>query len=354
MRSIHIQRAADWANNRAGYAPFGLGVMLMRRREFVGLLGGAAAWPLAARAQQAGKLYRIGYLSLGSLAAEASRYNAFRAGLAALGYVEGKNLVIDTRWLEGGKYDQLAELATQLVDLKVDVIVTYSTPGVSAAQRATRTIPIVFLTVGDAIAMGFVSSLARPGGNVTGTTYFTPELAAKRLEFLKEAMPGLARAGVLFNPINPASEPVLSALRLTARSLKLELSEFPVREATDQESAFATIAAKSVRALVITEDPMLIRNTEASAKLALKYRFSSCGFPEFAQAGGLVGYGIAFPDMWRHGATFVDKILAGAKPAELPVEQATKFVTIVNLKTAKAIGVEVPTSLLLRADEVIE
>jgi len=352
---FHIQRAADWANNRAGYAPFGLGVMLMRRREFVAFLGGAAvAWPLAARAQQAGKLYRIGYLSLGSLAAEASRFNAFRAGLAALGYVEGKNLVIETRWLEGGKYDQLAELATQLVDLKVDVIVTYSTPGVSAAQRATTTIPIVFLTVGDAIAMGFASSLAHPGGNVTGTTYFTPELAAKRLEFLKEAMPGLARAGVLFNPINPASEPVLSALRSTAQSLKLELSEFPVREATDQDSAFATMAANSVRALVITEDPMLIRNTETSAKLALKYRFSSCGFPEFAQAGGLVGYGIDFPDMWRHGATFADKILAGAKPAELPVEQATKFVTIVNLKTAKAIGVEVPTSLLLRADEVIE
>src|SRR5260370_32181223 len=156
----------------------------MRRREFVGLLGGAAAWPLAARAQQqANKLYRIGYLSLGSLAAEASRFNAFRAGLAALGYIEGKNLVIETRWLEGGKYDQLAELAAQLVDLKVDVIVTYSTPGVSAAQRATTTIPIVFLTVGDAIAMGFVSSLARPGGNVTGTTNFTPELPAKRLEF---------------------------------------------------------------------------------------------------------------------------------------------------------------------------
>ena len=352
---FHIQRAADWANNRAGYAPFGLGVMLMRRREFVAFLGGAAvAWPLAARAQQAGKLYRIGYLSLGSLAAEASRFNAFRAGLAALGYVEGKNLVIETRWLEGGKYDQLAELATQLVDLKVDIIVTYSTPGVSAAQRATTTIPIVFLTVGDAIAMGFASSLAHPGGNVTGTTYFTPELAAKRLEFLKEAMPGLARAGVLFNPINPASEPVLSALRSTAQSLKLELSEFPVREATDQDSAFATMAAKSARALVITEDPMLIRNTETSAKLALKYRFSSCGFPEFAQAGGRVGYGIDFPEMWRHGATFADKILAGAKPAELPVEQATKFVTIVNLKTAKAIGVEVPTSLLLRADEVIE
>ena len=168
---IHIHRAADRANNRGGNDPFGLGVMLMRRREFVGVLGGAAVWPLAARAQQANKLYRIGYLSLGSLAAEASRFNAFRAGLAALGYIEGKNLVIETRWLEGGKYDQLAELAAQLVDLKVDVIVTYSTPGVSAAQRATTTIPIVFLTVGDAIAMGFVSS-GPPGRQCNGNDVF--------------------------------------------------------------------------------------------------------------------------------------------------------------------------------------
>src|SRR5258706_4288012 len=225
--------------------------MLMRRREFVGVLGGAAAWPLAARAQQANRLYRIGYLSFGSLAAEASRLNAVQAGHAALGYIQGQNLVIETRWLEGGKYDQLAELAAQLVDLKVDVIVTYSTPGVSAAQRATTTIPIVFLTVGDAIAMGFVSSLARPGGNVTGTTYFTPELAAKRLEFLKEATPSLARAGVLFNPANAAALPVLAAMRLTAQSLKVELSEFAARDASDLEDAFAAMAAKSVAALVV-------------------------------------------------------------------------------------------------------
>jgi putative ABC transport system substrate-binding protein len=327
----------------------------MRRRDFISFLGGAAAaWPLAARAQQPNKVHRIGYLSLGSPAAEATRFNAFRAGLAALGYVEGKNLAIETRWLEAGKYDQLAELAAQLVDLKVDVIVTYATPGVSAAKRATKTIPIVFATVGDAVAVGVVSSLARPGGNVTGNTYFLPELAAKRLELLKDAIPGLVQAGVLFNPANPATEPVLSAMRLTAQSLKLELSEFAAREPADLEGAFAAMAAKPVGAFVIPEDPMLIYNAEASAKLALKYRLAACSFLEFAQVGGFAAYGIDFPDMWRHAAVFVDKILKGAKPADLPVEQATKFVTMVNLRTAQAIGVEVPTSLLLRADEVIE
>ena len=326
----------------------------MRRREFIAALGGAAAWPAVARAQQADKVYRIGYLSLGSPASEATRFDAFRARLAALGYVEGKNLVIETRWLEEGKYDEVAKLAAQLVGLKVDVIVTYATPGVLAAKRVTTTIPIVFASVGDAVASGLVSSLARPGGNVTGTTYFVPELAAKRLELLKEAMPSLVQAGVLFNPSNPGTEPVLSAMRRAAQSLKVELLEFAPREAKDLEGVFAAMVAKAVGAFVITEDPMLIYNTKVSAKLALNYRLAACGFPEFAQAGGFAAYGIDFPDMWRHAATFVDKILKGSKPADLPVEQATKFVTIVNLKTAKAIGVEVPTSLLLRADEVIE
>jgi putative ABC transport system substrate-binding protein len=329
--------------------------MAVGRRQFISALGGvAAAWPLVVRAQQTGKVYRIGYLSLGSPAAEATRFNAFRAGLAALGYVEGKNLVIETRWLEGGKYDQLVELAAQLVDLKVDVIVTYTTPGVLAAKRATTTIPIVMAVVADALASGLVSDLARPGGNVTGMTYFVPELAAKRLELLKDAVPSLLQAGVLFNSANPSHEPVLSAMRLTAQALKLELAEFAVREVADLEGAFAAMAAKPVGAVVITEDPVLIYNAEAGAKLALRYRLASCGFIEFAQAGGFVGYGIDYLDMWRYAATFVDKVLKGAKPADLPVERATKFAAIVNLKTAKAIGVEVPTSLLLRADQVIE
>jgi putative tryptophan/tyrosine transport system substrate-binding protein len=326
----------------------------VKRREAITLLGGAAVtWPLNARAQQADKVYRIGYLGASSAVAQANRLNAFRAGLAALGYVEGKNIVIETRWLEG-QYDQLAELAAQLVNLKVDVIVTHATPGVLAAMRATTTIPIVIAAVGDAVASGFASSLARPGGNITGMTFFQPELAAKRLELLEEAIPGLAQAGVLFNPANPMYEPVVPAMKRTAQSLKMELSQFVVREPTDLEGAFAAMATKRVSAVVIVEDPMLVYNAAVSATLALKYRLATCGFLELAQAGGFVGYGVDFPDMWRHAATFVDKILKGAKPADLPVELPTKFATIVNLKTAKAIGIEVPTSLLLRADEVIE
>jgi len=327
----------------------------MRRREFIALVGSAAVgWPRVVRAQQAGRVYRIGYLSLGSPAAEATRFDAFRAGLARLDYVEGKNLIIEARWLDGSNYDRLAELAAQLVGLKVDVIVTYATPGVLAAKRATTTIPIVMAVVADALASGLVASLARPGGNVTGMTYFVPELAAKRLELLKEAVPSLLHAGVLFNSANPSHEPVLSAMRLTAKALKLELAEFAVREVADLEGAFAAMAAKPVGAAVITEDPVLIYNAEAGAKLAMKYRLASCGFIEFAHAGGFAGYGVDYIDMWRYAATFVDKILKGAKPADLPVERATKFVAVVNLKTAKAIGIEMPTSLLLRADEVIE
>jgi putative tryptophan/tyrosine transport system substrate-binding protein len=327
----------------------------MRRREFIGLIPGAAlAWPLAVRAQQADKLYRVGYLSLGSPAAEAARFDALRVALAAFGYVEGKNLVIETRWLDGRKYDLLPELAAQLVDLKVDVIVTATTPGVSAVKHATTTIPIVFAAVGDAVAMGLVSSLARPGGNVTGTSYFLPELASKRLALLKEAIPGLSQAGILFNPANRSAEAIISALKLSAQPLQVEVSEFAAREAADLEGTFAAMAAKQIGAFVVAEDPMLIYNSEATAKLALKYRIASCGFPESAKAGGFAAYGIDFIDLWRRAATFVDKILKGAKPADLPVEQATKFVTVVNLKAAKAIGIEVPTTLLATADEVIE
>jgi putative ABC transport system substrate-binding protein len=324
----------------------------MKRREFIALLGGMTIGSQSSvRAQQ---VYRIGYLSLGSPTQEDTRFDAFREGLKALGYVEGKNLVIEARWLNGATYEQLPPLAKQLSDLRVAVIVTYSTPGVLAAKRATAEIPIVFLTAGDAVASGLVASLARPGGQVTGISYFNPELASKRLEFLKEALPGLNHSGILLNDNNPATKPVVAAVRSTARSLKLELSEFAVRAPADQDAAFAAMAAKPVGGFIITEDPMLIYDTASSAKLAQQYRLPGCGFTEFAEAGGFAAYGIDFPEMWRHGATLVDKILKGADPADLPVEQATRFVTVVNTKTAKAIGVEVPTSLLLRADIVIE
>ncbi|HWX29609.1 MAG TPA: ABC transporter substrate-binding protein [Steroidobacteraceae bacterium] len=326
----------------------------MRRREFLGALGATAAWPLDARAERADKVYRIGYLGLASAAAQATRMKALREGLGALGYIEGKNIAIEERRLEGS-YDpvQLAELAAQVVDLKPDVIVTHG-PAVLAAKRATTTIPIVIAQTGDAVATGLVASLARPGGNVTGMTFFGPELAVKRLELLKEAVPDLAQVGALTDPENPISKLYLAAMKLAAQSLKLELSEFAVRVPSDLAGAFAAMTAKPVGAFVRIEEPVPIYNAEAIAQLAMKYRLAACGFVEFAQAGGFMGYGVNFPEMWRHAATFVGKILKGAKPADLPVEQPTKFVTIVNLKTARAIGMETPTSLLLRADEVTE
>jgi putative ABC transport system substrate-binding protein len=208
--------------------------------------------------------------------------------------------------------------------------------------------------VGDAVDARLVTSLARPGGNVTGITFLQPELAAKRLELLKEAVPGIAQVGVLFNPANANIEPVRAAMRRRAQSLRLELTEFPVRDAGELDAAAAAIAAKPIRAFVASEDPLIVPNSPTIAKLALQYRLVSCGFPELAKSGGVVGFGADFLDMWRHAATFVDKIIKGANPADLPVEQPTSFKTIVNLKTANAIGLDVPTSFLLRADEVIE
>jgi len=327
----------------------------MRRRTFIAAVGGGVLASVARlRAAENGAVHRIGYLSLGSPAAEATRFNALRAGLATLGYVEGKNLVIEARWLDGGKYETLPDLAVQLLALKVDVIVTYATPGVQAAQSVTKTVPIVFTSLGDAVAVGVAASLAHPGGNATGNTYFIPELAAKRLELLKEAIPSLDGAGVLFNAGNRSTAPVLKSLQVAAQSLDIELMQFAVAEPADLADAFAAMAKKSLRAFVISEDPMLIYNIETCARLALQYRLASSGFPESALAGGFVAYGIDFLELWRHAASFVDKILKGTAVADLPVEQATKFVTVVNKKTAAAIGIEVPTSLLLRADQVIE
>ncbi len=325
----------------------------MKRREFIAGLGGAAAWPVVARAQPS-TLHRIGYLSLGSPAAEAARSDAFHSSLAALGYIAGKNLAIETRWLDGRNYDQLPNLAADLVDLNVEVIVTYSTPGVTAAQRATSTIPIVFTSLGDAVASGVVSSLARPGGNVTGTSYFLPELSAKRLELIKDAAPALARIGVLFNPANRSTEPVLAAIENAGRSLKVDLVNFAISAPADLDGALAAMSGHDVGAFVVTEDPMLIYQSASIAKLAVKYRLGACGFPELAQLGGLAAYGIDFVELWRHAATFVAKILNGTKPVDLPVEQATKFVTIINLNTANALGLTIPATLLARADEVIE
>jgi ABC-type uncharacterized transport system substrate-binding protein len=328
---------------------------MIRRREFIALFGGvAAAWPLAAQAQRS-KLFRIGFIGLTSATDKAgvARISAFRAGLRDLGYVEGRNIVIEDRWAEG-KYDRLPELAAQLARLNVDVFVTHGTPATRAAKQVTTAIPIVMVGVGDAVASGIVSSIARPGANITGTTFFSPEIVGKRLELAREAVPALTEAGILLNPANPIIEPTFPILKQTAQALKVDLQQFSVRGPDEFESAFDAMAAKRVSAVVLFDDGMLAANVEPLAKLAMQYRLPSVGMVDFASAGGLIYYGVNFPDLFRNAATHVDKIFKGTKPGELPVERPTKFETIVNLKTAKAIGIELPTSILLRADEVIE
>ena len=327
----------------------------MKRREFIMLLGGAAAtvWPVAARAQQAGKVFRIGFLGSPSAASLPERNEAFRAGLRDLGYQEGRDIVIEYRWADG-RLGQLPALAAELVRLKVDVIVTHGIPGILAAKQATATIPIVMAVSGDAVASGLVSSIARPGGNVTGLTFFTPELAVKRLELLKENVPGLAEVGVLLNPANPISEPILPAMKVAAQSLKLELAQFAVRGPAEFEGSFVAMATRHVGGFVVLDDNMLITQAQAIANLALQRRLPSSGFTEFAVAGGLIGYGVSVPAMFHRAAAYVDKILKGARPGDLPIEQPTRFNLVINRKTADALGVTIPAQLYIFADEVIE
>jgi putative tryptophan/tyrosine transport system substrate-binding protein len=325
----------------------------MKRREFITLLGGAAAaWPLSARAQQGGKIFRIGFLGLPTAESLPERNEAFRAGLRDLGYQEGRDYVIEYRWANG-HYDRLPALLAELIASKVDVIVAHGTPGALAAKRATATIPVVVAAVGDVLGSGIVSSLSRPGGNITGSTFFQPELAAKRLELLKEAMPDITKVGILLNLTNPMNVPVLPQMNEVAGSRKVVLRQFDARGPADFEGVVEAMAA-SVDAFVILDDATLIAGAPAVAKLALQRRLASIGFPDYATAGGLMAFGVDFADLFRHAASFVDKILKGTKPGDLPFERATKFETIVNLKTAKALGVDLPTSILLRADEVIE
>jgi putative ABC transport system substrate-binding protein len=323
----------------------------MRRRDFIGFVGGAAALPFATRAQSA-KIARIGFLGAASASGWASKVEAFRAGLRDLGYVEGKNIVIEYRWAEG-RYERLPELAAELVRQKVDVLVTQATPGVRAAKQATTTIPIVIAAIGDAIAAGVVTSLARPGGNVTGSSFFSTELAAKRLDVLKETLPQVKRVGVLFNT-EGLYRPSLGAMAQGIKALDIELQQYAVRETSDLPGVFQEIAKGRNEALVMNEDPMLLANSIAIAELATQQHLPTVGFLEIAKAGGLIAYGADIVEMHRHAAVFVDKILKGVNPGDLPVEQPTKFELVINLKTAKAFGLTIPPTLLTRADEVIE
>jgi len=325
-----------------------------RRKLLISLGASALAAPLAAFAQQRGKVWRIGFLGAASASGMARRMDALRTGLRDLGYVEGKNLVIEYRWAEG-KYERFPELAADLVRLKVDVIVTHGNPGIIAAKNATSTLPIVMAASADPVALGFVASLARPGGNVTGLTGIAPETVAKRLELLVDVFPRTKQVAVLFNPDNPGYiRLVFPVMEVAAASLKLGLQQFPVRGPGEFDSAFAAMAKIRVDAVVTTDDGVLAANFGAIAKLAAKMRLPSVGLPEFAEAGGLMAYGASRLESFRRAAYFVDRILKGAKPADLPVEQATRFETVLNQKTARALGIQFPQAVLARADRVIE
>ena len=326
----------------------------LRRRQFITLLAASvAARPLAARAQQPAKAARIGFLGATFASNWASRMEAFRSGLRDLGYVEGSDIVIESRWADE-QYDRLPALAAELVGLRVDALLTYGTPATLAAKRATADIPIVFVYSGEAVAAGLVASLPRPGGNVTGSTYFLPQLLTKRLELLKEAMPQITRAAILVKPDNPLFKSTLPSLGIAANSLNIELHQFDARGPADFAGAFSAMAARRVDAIVFQEDAVFLDNLSAIADLAARRSLPFAGSGEFAEAGALIGYGADFLDMCRRAAVFVDRILRGARPADVPVEQATKFETVLNLRAAKSLGVTIPTSILLRADRVIE
>jgi len=299
-------------------------------------------------------MHRIGFLGPSSAAGIAKRLEALRAGLRELGYAEGKNLMIEFRWAEG-KYDRLPELAVELARLNVELIVTFSTPGVLAAKQATTVIPIVMASQGDAIVAGIVTSLARPGGNITGSNFFSPELQAKHIELLKEVLPQIGRIGFLANPdTSSMAQASFKAMGLTAKYLKVELQAFDVRGPQEFESVFAELAKRRVAAVSVQTEPMLIANAASVASIAARHRIAAIGGSEFVEAGGLMGYGANIPEMFHRAAYFIDKILKGTKPADLPVEQATKFELVVNMKIAKALGIKIPNSILMRADKVIE
>ncbi|MGA6963122.1 MAG: ABC transporter substrate-binding protein [Xanthobacteraceae bacterium] len=324
----------------------------LKRREFITLLGGAtAAWPLVALAQSA---YRIGVLDTTSAALNAANFDALRQGLRQHGYIEGQNLVIEYRSADG-RAERFPDLAAELVRLNVDLIVTRGTPAIFAAKNATKTIPVVMAASGDPLGAGVVAGLARPGGNVTGLSAFVTELQAKRLELLREMVPRIDRIAALLNMSSPAEPPQWEETKAAARTLAIEPQLLDVRKPEDLGRAFETAIRQRADALVVGINVLTQANRRPIADLATKHRLPAIyASREFVDAGGLVALGVSYPDLYRRAATYVDKILKGAKPADLPIEQPTKFELIINLKTAKALGLEVPPMLLTRADEVIE
>ena len=317
---------------------------------------GLLAPPAPIHAQAPGKIYRIGYLAAGSGSGTGDRnLQAFRQALRDLGWVEGQNITIESRYAEA-EYDRLSGLADELVRLNVDVIAASPTPAALAARNATRTIPIVGMSLTEPVEIGLVASLARPGGNVTGVTYgVSTEIFGKQLALLKEAVPRVRRVAVLSNPSIPTQPPSIAAVATAARSLGLQLQQLEVRAPGDFDGAFAAMARERAGALAIVMDPVMFRHRARLADAALTRRMPSVSTPApRAEAGGLMSYGPHLPDLYRRAATYVDKILKGSKPADLPIEQPTKFELVINARTAKALGLTPPRSLLLRADQLIE
>ena len=325
----------------------------MKRREFIAVMGGAAAWPVVARAQQQAKLPIIGFLGSGTAETNGLWLAAFLQRLHELGWIEGRNLLIEYRWANGST-DRAAEFAAEFVQHNVDVIVTYANPMVIATKRATSLIPIIFAAAADPLGTGLVASLAQPGGNVTGLSIQHTDLASKRLELLRDLAPGLRRLAVMVNVDNSASMLDMREAEAAARSLNLEIANFGIRRAEDIAPALKSIKGHA-DALYVCIDTLLFSNRISITTFALAARLPAMfSNREYVEAGGLMSYAANFPDLFRRAGDYVDKILRGAKPADIPVEQPTKFDLVINLTTAKALDLKVPFPLLATADEVIE
>jgi putative tryptophan/tyrosine transport system substrate-binding protein len=325
----------------------------MKRRDFITLLGGAAAWPLGARAQQPAKMPSVGYLGSATPATQGQWAAAFVQRLRELGWIEGRTIAVEYRWAEG-RDQRAAEIAAEFVQRKVDVIVTSGTSMVLAAKQATSVIPIVFTATGDPVSTGLITSLARPGGNITGLSNQLPDLVGKRLDLLREVVPGLGRLALLANVGNPVIMLEIGHVQAAARTLGLEVIPLEIRRGEDIVPAFEALKGRA-QALYVCGEPLVTTNRVRINTLALAARLPIMhSVREYVEAGGLMSYGPNFPDLWRRAADYVDKILHGAKPADIPVEQPIKFDLIINITTAKALGLEMPTTVLARADEVIE
>jgi putative ABC transport system substrate-binding protein len=330
--------------------------MIPRRKLLIALGAGALATPLASFAQQKARLWRIGYLAMRSRSTPSNPevyYDAFTQGMRELGYVEGKNLVIEWRFADG-KAERLPRLAAELVEMKVDVIVTHATPATEALRRATSTIPIVMHGI-DPVRSGFAASLARPGGNITGQSYIPIAVSAKQIELLKLMLPGLSRVAILANPSNPTHPAILKDAQTAAQQTGTKSLPVDARTAEDVERGFAMITRDHAEAVLVVADSFFIGQRRQIADLAMKHRIPSMfSYREGVEAGGLMSYGQDLVRFYRHAATYVDKIIRGAKPSELPIEQPMIFHLAINRKTAKVLGLTIPNELLLRADEVIE